>query len=170
MCLFGRLIRDFIPIHPGKYQNHKTWQETLASHEEALHNQHMRDAERLSANIRIIPPLTIGDWIRIQNLKGPHFTKWDKTGIVRQFHQYVVRVDGSGRLTLRNRKFLRKSLPVITRAPLTMALKQEVSMLTQVTKSPHGQIQTPTRPPQPDDQNLTKPSPWKSPCRSRTFP
>ena len=31
---------------------------------------------------------------------------------VRQFDQYVVRVDGSGRVTLRNRKFLRKYIPV----------------------------------------------------------
>ena len=31
---------------------------------------------------------------------------------VRQFDQYVVRVDGSGRVTLRNRKFLRKFSPV----------------------------------------------------------
>jgi len=31
---------------------------------------------------------------------------------VRQFDQYVVKVDGSGRVTLRNRKFLRKYIPV----------------------------------------------------------
>jgi hypothetical protein len=30
----------------------------------------------------------------------------------RQFNQYVVKVDGSGRVTLRNRKFLRKYIPV----------------------------------------------------------
>ena len=26
--IFGRPIRDFIPIHPGKYQPHRTWRET----------------------------------------------------------------------------------------------------------------------------------------------
>ena len=31
---------------------------------------------------------------------------------VRQFHQYVVKVDGSGRLTLRNRQHLRKYTPL----------------------------------------------------------
>ncbi len=35
---------------------------------------------------------------------------------VRQFDQYVVKVDGSGRMTLRNRKFLRKYTPVATPA------------------------------------------------------
>ena len=39
----------------------------------------------------------------------------DKTGRVvevRQFDQHVVRVDGSGRMTVRNRKFLRKFVSV----------------------------------------------------------
>ena len=31
---------------------------------------------------------------------------------VRQYDQYIIRIDGSGRLTLRNRKFLRKYIPV----------------------------------------------------------
>ena len=121
MCIFGRPIRDFIPIHPGKYVPHKTWRETLISREMALRNRHMRDAERLSANTRVLPPLAVGDCVRIQNQTGPYPTKWDKTGIiieVRQFDQYVVRVDGSGRVTLRNRKFLRLYHPVIARAPL----------------------------------------------------
>ena len=123
MCIFGRPIRDFIPIHPGKYLPHPTWQDTLSSIEDALRNRHMRDAERLSAHTRILPPLMVGDCVRIQNQVGPHPTKWDKTGMVvevRQFDQYVVRVDGSGRVTLRNRKFLRKYLPVVPRLPLAM--------------------------------------------------
>ena len=124
MCIFGRPIRDFIPIHPGKYQPHSTWRETLMSREEALRNRHMRAAERLSEHTRTLPPLVVGDYVRIQNQTGPHPTKWDKTGIVievRQYDQYVVRVDGSGRVTLRNRKFLRKYMPVVPRAPLMMA-------------------------------------------------
>jgi len=121
-CIFGRPVRDFIPILPGKYLPHQTWQETLASREEALRNRHMRDAERLSAHTRVLPPLSVGDCVRIQNQIGPYPTRWDKTGIiieVRQFDQYVVRVDGSGRVTLRNRKFLRKYLPIVPRSPIT---------------------------------------------------
>ncbi|GFN87457.1 transcription factor iiib 90 kda subunit [Plakobranchus ocellatus] len=82
MCLFGRTIQDFIPIHPGKYQPHKTWQETLASREEALHNQHRPDAERLSAKTRVLPPLTIGDCVHIQNQTRSYTTKRDKTGTI----------------------------------------------------------------------------------------
>ena len=47
----------------------------------------------------------------IQNQNGRFPKKWDKSGIVvevRSNDQYTVKVDGSGRLTLRNRQFLRK--------------------------------------------------------------
>ena len=36
---------------------------------------------------------------------------------VHQFDQYVVRVDGSGRITLCNHKFLRQYVPVQTQPP-----------------------------------------------------
>lgn len=115
MCIFGRPIRDFIPIPPGKYKPHKTWQETLKAREEALRNRHMRCSEYWSEHTKRLPPLKVGDHVRIQNQTGPNPRKWDKTGTVvevKQFDQYKVKVDGSGRSTLRNRKFLRKYTPV----------------------------------------------------------
>ena len=60
--------------------------------------------------------------VRIQNQTGPQPLKWDKTWTVlevRQFDQYVIKVDGSDRVTIRNRKFLRKYTPVQT-SPLKM--------------------------------------------------
>lgn len=120
MCIFGRSIRDFIPIPPGKYKPHATWRETLMAREEALRNRHMRCAERWSEHTKRLPPLAVGDHVRIQNQVGQHPLKWDKTGVVvevRQYDQYVVRTDGSGRVTLRNRKFLRKYTPVLTPPP-----------------------------------------------------
>ena len=121
MCVFGRPIRDFIPIPPGRYKPHATWQETLHAREEALRNRHMKMAERLAEHTKCLPPLSVGDHVRIQNQTGPHPLKWDKTGTVvevRQFDQYVVRVDGSGRVTLRNRKFLRRYTPVLQPPPI----------------------------------------------------
>lgn len=115
MCLFGRPIKDFIPILPGKYKPHPTWQSTLRDRGGALRNRHMKVAERLSEHTRRLPPLLVGDRVRIQNQIGPNPRKWDKTGSVvevKQYDQYVVRTDGSGRVTLRNRKFLRKYVPV----------------------------------------------------------
>ena len=157
-CIFGRPIRDFIPIHPGKYQPHTTWRETLLSREEALRKRHMLVSERLTEHTRSLPPLVIGDSVRIQNQVGPNPTKWDKTGLiieVRQFDQYVVRVDGSGRVTLRNRKFLRKYTPVVTREPMMMV----------PTRTPHppstmyrGNHTTNPTPPHRDNIEIQNPS------------
>ena len=77
----------------------------------------MTTAERLEQHTRRLPPLRFGDQVRIQNQTGPHPNKWEKTGSVievRQHDQYVVRIDGSRRVTLRNRKFLRRYIPVHT--------------------------------------------------------
>ena len=119
-CLFGRPIRDFIPILPGRYKPHPTWQDTLDKRENALRNRHMRSAEKWNEHTRRLPPLAVGNYVRLQNQTGPYPTKWDKTGRVvevRQFDQYVVRVDGSGRMTVRNRKYLRKYDPVQRQPP-----------------------------------------------------
>ncbi|ELT96981.1 hypothetical protein CAPTEDRAFT_217178 [Capitella teleta] len=93
---------------------HITWQETLALREGALRNRHMRGAEQWSEHTKRLPPLVVGDHVRLQNQVGLNPKKWDYTGVVvevRQFDQYVIRVDGSGRVTLRNRRFLRKYEP-----------------------------------------------------------
>ena len=114
MCLFGRAIKDFIPIFPGRYRPHSVWTETLEAREEALRKRHMLAAERWSEHTKRLPPLSVGDHVHIQNQTGPHPLKWDKTGQiieVKQHDQYVIRTDGSGRVTLRNRKFLRKFIP-----------------------------------------------------------
>lgn len=67
MCIFGRPIRDFIPIIPGKYLPHDTWRDVLSNREEALRNRHMKSVERLTEHTRRLPPLAVGDQVRIQN-------------------------------------------------------------------------------------------------------
>lgn len=101
----------------------------------------MLDAERWAEHTRRLPPLTVGDTVHIQNQIGLYPRKWDKSGVVvevRQFDQYLVRVDGSGRLTLRNRKFLRKYRPVyhrgtviddLARRPYSIPVKEKSSVL-----------------------------------------
>ncbi|XP_057310065.1 uncharacterized protein LOC130648062 [Hydractinia symbiolongicarpus] len=116
MCIFAYPIRSPVPILPGKYRPHPTWQDTLQKREEALRLRHLKTAERLAIGTRPLPPLKVGDHVRIQNQVGQNPRKWDRTGTiieVRQFDQYAVRVDGSGRVTLRNRKFLRRFTPVM---------------------------------------------------------
>ena len=110
-----------MPIYPGRYEPHPTWRETLAAREEALRVRHLKMCERLSEHTKYLIPLKIGDSVRIQNQYGPQPRRWDKTGTiveVKQFDQYMVRVDGSSNATLRNRKFLRKFIPVVHRQPV----------------------------------------------------
>ena len=71
----------------------------------------MKVAEKPSEHINQLPPLTTGEHVRIQNQIGHNTQEWDKTGQVievRQVDQYIIRINDSGRLTLRNRTFIRK--------------------------------------------------------------
>ena len=131
MCVFGRPVRDLIPILPGKYNPHTTWRESLHLREAALRYRHMRHQEKWSEHTKTLPPLQVGDRVRIQNQTGPHPNKWDRTGIVievRQFHQYLIRIDGSGRQTLRNRKFLRKFIPMY-QPPKRRSILEDIACL-----------------------------------------
>ena len=127
IIVFGRAIRDFIPIMPGKYQPHNTWMEVRDNREIALSKRHMKISERLSEHTKALQELKVGDSVRIQNQVGPNPLKWDKTGTVveiRQHDQYVIKVDGSGRVTVRNRKFLRKFSPFSPPMPSKSLLDQ----------------------------------------------
>ena len=79
--------------------------------EKALAKRALANMERLSTGTRGLPPLIIGDSVVVQNQTGNYPSRWDITGVVvevREHNQYVIKVDGSGRMTLRNRKFLQK--------------------------------------------------------------
>ena len=149
-CLFGRPTKDMIPILPGKYHPHQTWQDNLSLRELALRQRHSLAQDRWSEHTRTLTPLKIGDRVRIQNQTGNYPTKWDKTGTVvevKQFHQYQVRVDGSGRLSLRNRQFLRRFTPVNT--PMARRSIQD-DMATIPRPPPTSPVVTVTPPPTPN--------------------
>ena len=55
MCLFGRPIKDFLPILPEKYRPHLTWQNDLEDREAALRQRHMKIAERLEQHTKQLP-------------------------------------------------------------------------------------------------------------------
>ena len=112
--IFGRQIRDFTPVAPGEYRPRDEWMQTMQRREEALSRRHVKCSEALSEHTLRLPPLKVGDSVIIQNQLGNHPRRWDKTGIVvevKQYDQYLIKTDGSGRATLRNRKFLRKFTP-----------------------------------------------------------
>ena len=87
----------------------------------------------------------------MQNQQGPNPTKWDRSGVVVEsagHDQYRVKVDGSGRITLRNRRFLRSYTPA------TPSIRPQQPPAHQPTSSadqcPHPQ---PPVPPQPNAES-----------------
>ena len=134
-CLFGRPTRDLIPLAPGKYHPHPTWQDNLSQRETALRQRHSLAQERWTEHTRQLSPLKVGDRVRLQNQTGNFPNKWDRTGCVvevKQFHQYGIRVDGSGRLTLRNRRYLRRFTPAKTQ-PSQSTILEDIA----ASKPPH---------------------------------
>lgn len=114
--VFGRQLNDAFTFvnRVEKFKNPEIrpmWREAWSTKETALRTRFTRNMERLNSHSRNLPPLSPGEKVFVQNQTGSHPSKWDRSGIVieAQGHdQYLVKVDGSGRLTLRNRRFLRR--------------------------------------------------------------
>ena len=120
--MFGRPIRDFIPVRPGDFSPSEVWIDDREKRELAMRKRFVRGYERWSERTRDLQPLTPGSRVMIQNQHGAGKTakKWDRTGLVLEnlgFNKYRVKVDGSGRVTDRNRQFLRKFTPVTPSMP-----------------------------------------------------
>ena len=113
--VFGRSLRDLLPVTPENtvFDNpavHPAWRDTWECQEKAMRLRFARQTDVLSRNTRSLPSLAPGDTVLIQNQTGRCPTRWDRTGSVvevRPNDQYVIKVHGSGRVTLRNRRFLR---------------------------------------------------------------
>ena len=101
--IFGRELRDGLPtprfVRPE-------WRK--------LRDLRERGHSQLHANVvdkRCLDPLDEGDTVLVQNQWGPAPKRWERTGVVVEKlgnRQYSVRMHGSGRITLRNRRFLKK--------------------------------------------------------------
>ena len=127
--LFGRPLRDHLPQKNRTL--HKGWQLINDDREVALRKRHMRPGG-LPAK-RTLKPLQIGDSVQVQNQTGNAPKKWHSTGEIVEVlphRQYLLMMDGSRRVSLRNRRFLRKIDPVcrkISDPPLTDTVPQTPS-------------------------------------------
>ena len=108
------------------------WREGWSMKEQAMRARATKSIENLSQHSKNLPPLSVGDTVFIQNQTGNHPNKWDRTGTImncRPHHQYIVKVDATGRITLRNRQFLRKYTPpaknVLLGIPPSMSTSRE---------------------------------------------
>ena len=118
--LFGRPLRDSLPTLDksimvfNNSQISEQWRDAWRMKEDALKTRYVKTLENLQEHSRTLPPLAIGDRVMVQNQTGRFPTRWDRSGRVvevKEHDQYVVKVSGTGRLTLRNRRFLRQYQP-----------------------------------------------------------
>ena len=118
--VLGRKLSDALPVLPkDKIFTHNEgvdsrWRDMWRKREEAMRDTFNRNLEKISSPARSLKPLAVGQYVIIQNQHGPHPLRWDRTGLVvecKPYDQYVVKVHGSNRLTLRNRRFLRSYDP-----------------------------------------------------------
>ena len=112
--LFSRQLRDTIPSDPANLKLRPEWILTAQAREKALARRHHARKTDLETKSRPLKPLSVNDVVQVQNQRGNHANKWDLSGTVVQvldFDAYLIKMDGSGRITKRNRQFLRPILP-----------------------------------------------------------
>ena len=116
--IFGRQLRDHLPLQPEKFQPRAEWRMEADQREQAFRKRHLLRHEQISATAKNLKPLTVGDTVAIQDkTDAKKAGKWTKTGIITDslgFQSYEVKVDGSNTLTTRNRAHLRKIVPFIS--------------------------------------------------------
>ena len=78
--VFGRQIRDFIPVLPYKYRPSQKWTLLREDRERALATRREHDGTRLARYTKHQPDLPVGTPVAVQNQTGRNKTKWDKTG------------------------------------------------------------------------------------------
>merc|ERR1712218_276333 len=120
--IFGRPVKDFLPIKPGNFSPSEVWVDCRQKRELAMKTRFSRGLERWSEHSRNLPPLSLGQRVLVQNQHGAGKTaqRWDRSGTVIEdlgHNKYRIRVDGSGRVTDRNRQFLRKFSSVTPTEP-----------------------------------------------------
>ena len=117
--LFGHRLKEAMPQLDKSVsvfessQVHPNWRESWSAKEKAIRSRFAKTCKKLEQNSKELPPLREGDTVFIQNQSKAFGkpNKWDREGTIIQTgvnDQYLVRVHGTGRITLRSRKFLRK--------------------------------------------------------------
>ena len=172
--LFGRQLNDAMPVLDKSLtifennQIHSEWHELWAKKEDAIRSRLVKSCEALEKGSKDFIPLQVGDHVFIQN-QGSNLKnqkKWDREGTILkkgENDQYLVKVRGTGRLTLRNRRFLRKivhrpanvnqNADIQPRARQEMSSRNDRSLVTDkqpTTVSSDAQWQAP--PPLPESQ------------------
>lgn len=117
--LLGRQLRDGIPQQPEKYRINPQWTIISRLREKGMADEKIRSKKyHDSHGVKTYDPITTGQQVACQNTRNK---KWDRTGIVieqRPHRQYIIKLNGSGRISLRNRMHLKPLLHIPPHTPI----------------------------------------------------
>ena len=105
--LFHRNLRDDLPVNPSTLQPCRLWLEAANKREEALCNRNQALSDRYNQTTRNLCPISVGEKVLIQEPDKKN--RWSRSGVVAEVNdrKYFIRMDGSGRVISRNRKFIK---------------------------------------------------------------
>merc|ERR1712082_572040 len=115
--LFGRNVPDYLPAREDgsgerlHSDEANAWEDRLRALEEIREVRQEECAERWSGHTRKLQPLESGVGVAVQNRHGNQPKWWDQKGKVVQYNghdSYDILIEGSRRVTTRNRGHLRK--------------------------------------------------------------
>ena len=105
----GRQLRDGVPVARQHYKVGQHWRRALKDREvQMARSQALHPAAR-GETPRQSPALQAGDVVLVQD---PATGVWNRSGVVlevRPYRKYAVRLSGSGRVSIRNRRHLKVS-------------------------------------------------------------
>ena len=149
--LLHRQLRDSIPAHPANYHPHKEWVLTAEEREKHLSKHNHILIQKHDAKAHELTPITLGTNVVVQGKDK----KWDRTGHIVEVlpnRQYRIRMFHSGRVTLRNRRFLREYTAI------TPEVHQPIPSASLPSSTPPAtaECDTPTLPPRPPQINIDR--------------
>ena len=86
---------------------------------------HLKIGKTCNSHAKSLPELQIGTRVLCQNMRS---MKWDRSGTIveaGQYRQYFIKLDGSGRITLRNRRHIRK---ILVEPPITPKVNRHMNL------------------------------------------
>ena len=165
--LFGRTLRDHLPLLVQKMPVLAKWEEIRKAREVVMAAKVADRVQKSQSNHNSLPPLTPGQHVLIQNGEGCAPLRWDRSGMIVEVlphRQYRVKVDGSGRPWLRNRVQLKPYVPQTV--PPTAITPSTTITIPEVTPvAPPAQVPPSQRSPPPQIPPTRAPPPQATPLR-----
>ena len=173
--LYGRNLNDCMPSLHDAMMVREEWRVAADEREIAMRKRHVRSVDAYNEHTKELPELEERDFVAVQNQHGNKPGRWDRTGIVIDklpYRQYRIKMDGSNRPSIRNRRFLRKidpicaepSGPVVVRTSTSRADSAKETIVDQPTSDQRSAISTqptpsPLQPLPPSNPTPSQPSP-----------